>query len=239
MQVEDNQRMTEQPSIQVLIVEDQLITRLGLRIVIERFADLKIVGEADNGQSGVDQARNLNPAVVVMDVGMPVMDGIEATKQIKEALPGINVLILTSHDHDDDVFAALAAGADGYCLKDASAECLASAIRVVSQGASWLDPAIAKRVLKASADNQARPSAVPDRKHDKFSLSVRESEVLELLVEGMSNLQMAERLIISNETVKTHMRHIMEKLTVSDRTQAAVKALREGLLMNRRPIASQ
>ncbi len=224
---------TEQSTITVLIAEDQLITRLGLRMVIEGFADLKIVGEAVNGQSAVDLAKNLRPSVIVMDVGMPVIDGIEATKQIKELAPDTSVLILTSHDHDDDVFAALAAGANGYCLKDASKETLASAIRVVSHGASWLDPAIAKRVLRAcTAQHSSRPSSTPDQKSDKFALSTRENEVLELLVDGLSNQQMAERLFISNETVKTHMRHIMEKLAVSDRTQAAVKALREGLLLN-------
>jgi NarL family two-component system response regulator LiaR len=225
--------MTEKARITVLIVEDQLITRLGLRIVIERFPDLEIVGEAENGQAAVELAGNLKPSVIVMDVGMPVMDGIEATKRIKEIVPETNVLILTSHDHDDDVFAALAAGADGYCLKDASADNLGAAIRGVSHGASWLDPAIAKRVLRASADRQSKPAAAADKKSDKFALSARENEVLELLVDGLTNQQMAERLLISNETVKTHMRHVMEKLAVADRTQAAVKALRDGLLLSR------
>lgn len=204
-------------------------------MVIERFQDMTIVGEAENGQFAVAQAKSLKPSVVVMDVGLPGMDGIEATKRIKELVPESSVLILTSHDHNDDVFAALAAGADGYCLKDASAESLASAIRAVGQHASWLDPAIAKQVLKASATRHAKPAASTTQQRDKFSLSVRETEVLELLVEGLSNQRMAERLVISSETVKTHMRHIMEKLAVSDRTQAAVKALKEGLLKDKTP----
>jgi DNA-binding NarL/FixJ family response regulator len=138
--------------------------------------------------------------------------------------------MLTTQDRDDDVFASLAAGADGYCLKDASVESLVAAIRAVSAGACWLDQGIAKRVLKASADRQSVKAPAEETKPDKFTLSSREHEVLELLVEGLSNQQMAARLFITHETVKTHMRHIMEKLVVSDRTQAAVKALREGLL---------
>lgn len=227
----------DEPKISVLIAEDQLTTRIGLTVIIERFPDFILVGEAENGLIAIERAKQLNPTVVILDVGMPVMDGIEATKQLKELLPEVKVLILTSHDHDDDVFAALASGADGYCLKDASADNLATAIRTVSQGAAWLDQAIAKRVLRASSvspDKQSKPMPTASSpRRDKFALSDREHQVLELLVGGMSNQQMAENLFISSETVKTHMRHIMEKLAVSDRTQAAVKALREGLLLVR------
>lgn len=228
----------EESKISVLIAEDQLTTRIGLTVIIGRFSDLVLVGESENGEIALQQVKDLRPNVVVMDVGMPVMDGIEATKKMKEVLPATKVLILTNHDHDDDVFGALASGADGYCLKDASPENLATAIRTVNQGAAWLDSAIAKRVLRASTvipdKQQSRPMpAHSGKKRDKFALSDREHEVLELLVTGLSNQKMAEKLFISNETVKTHMRHIMEKLAVSDRTQAAVKALREGLLLVR------
>jgi NarL family two-component system response regulator LiaR len=216
--------------ISVMIVEDQMLTRIGLRAVVESFADLTVVAEAENGQIAVEIAQSLKPNAIVMDVEMPIMDGIEATKQIKQLVPESNVLILTSHDLDDDVFAALAAGADGYCLKDASADALAGAIRAVSGGATWLDQAIAKRVLRASVGTQSKTPVKTEKKNDKFALSARQTEILELLVEGLSNQQMADRLFVSNETIKTHMRHIMEKLAVADRTQAAVKALREGLL---------
>lgn len=219
-------------NISVLIVDDQLISRLGLQIIIEKESNLTIVGEAENGALAVEKSQELKPSVVVMDVGMPVMDGIEATKQIKAIDPGIFVLILTSHDRDEDIFAALAAGADGYCLKDANADVLISAIRAVGNGATWLDSVIAKRVLRSSSSEKPTAS-VEAKKKDKFALSIREIEVLELLVEGLTNQQMAERLVLSSETVKTHMRHIMEKLAVSDRTQAAVKALREGLCAER------
>jgi len=228
MQNCETELMDGTPHITVLIVEDQLIARIGLRMVIERFPDMKIVGEANNGQSATEKAQSINPSVVIMDVGMPVMDGIEATKQIKQLVPDARILILTSHDQDDDVFAALAAGADGYCLKDASADTLGSAIRGVNQGASWLDAAISKRVLNSAHKHSVAP-ARSNPKSSKNLLSARESEIIALLVEGLSNQKMAERLIISSETVKTHMRHIMEKLAVTDRTQAAVKALRDGL----------
>jgi DNA-binding NarL/FixJ family response regulator len=216
--------------ISVIIVEDQMLTRIGLRAVIESFPEFVVVAEAENGQLAVDQVQELKPRAVVMDVEMPVLDGIEATKRIKQLMPETHVLILTSHALDDDVFAALAAGADGYCLKDADADSLAGAIRAVSGGATWLDQAIAKRVLRASVSTQARTPAKTEKRNEKFALSARQTEILELLVEGLSNQQMADRLCVSNETIKTHMRHIMEKLAVTDRTQAAVKALREGLL---------
>lgn len=230
---EDLSQGVVSPKISVLIVEDQLITRLGLKIVIERFADFEVVADVENGKLAVEEAIKHLPSVIVMDVAMPEKDGIEATKEIKQLLPQIGVLILTSHDHDDDIFAALGAGADGYCLKNSEPELIATAIRAVSQGATWLDPTIAKRVLRASVDNNLQKT--PERSsNSKFALSARETEVLELLVEGMTNQQMAKCLNLSTDTIKTHMRHIMEKLAVSDRTQAAVKALREGLLPNQK-----
>lgn len=232
--MEDPLSVAKNGKISVVIADDQLITRLGLKMVIERFADLCVLSDVEDGKMAVAESEKLKPAVVVMDVSMPVMDGVEATKLIKK-IPGVNVLILTSHDHEDDVFAALAAGADGYCLKNAEPDLIATAIRTVAQGGTWLDPSIAKRVLKATVDRKAqRPSELSivqkEKNNAKFALSTRETQVLELLVEGLTNVQMAKKLNLSADTIKTHMRHIMEKLSVSDRTQAAVKALREGLL---------
>lgn len=232
MQVGGDRGSPTQSTISLVIAEDQEITRLGLRLAIERFADMCVVGEAKDGQSAIAKVEELKPNVVTMDIGLPCIDGIEATRRIKENSASTRVLMLTSHDHDEDIFAALSAGADGYCLKEASAEIIAAAIRAVNDGAAWLDPAIAKRVLlpRAAGSAPGRRSGAPSGR-DKFALSPRENEILELLVEGLSNQEMAERLIVSSETIKTHMRHIMEKLAVSDRTQAAVKALREGLLV--------
>ncbi len=209
----------------VLIVEDHQITRTGLRLTIEQDSQFEVVGEAASGKSAVAQAKELKPELVLMDIGLPEMNGIEAAKLIKSALPATRLVMLTSHDSDEDIFSALAAGADAYCLKDIASEQLMIALKTVADGGGWLDPAIAGRVLRSSASR-----VLPPANESKFMLSEREFEVLRLLVEGLSNLQMAERLKVSPETIKTHMRHIMEKLAVSDRTQAAVKALRAGLV---------
>lgn len=218
--------------ITLLLVEDQGITRLGLKIVLNRCPDFELIGEAENGKDAVEQAQKLKPSVVMMDINMPVLNGIEATQSIKAALPDIKVIILTMSDEDDAIFAALSAGADGYCLKDAQPEVLAAAIRSCDMGASWLDPAIAKRVLRASSGNKSSPtaSATAAAKDNLFALTERELDVLQQLVEGLSNQEIAEKLCITLHTVKSHMRHIMEKLMVSDRTQVAVKALKDGLL---------
>jgi two-component system, NarL family, response regulator LiaR len=218
--------MSETQPITLFIVEDQVIARLGLRLILERIPEFAVVGEAEDGLAAVAGTLELKPAVVLMDIMLPGIDGIEATKQIKAALPGCRVLMLTSYERDDDVFAALSAGADGYCLKTISAEQLALAIRAVADGVAWLDPGIARRVLQGSSRSQAAASPQKPR----FALSQREHEVLQLIVDGLSNQEIADRLILSAETIKTHIRHIMEKLAVSDRTQAAVKALRERLL---------
>jgi DNA-binding NarL/FixJ family response regulator len=163
------------------------------------------------------------------------MDGIEATKQIKEKAPGVRVIMLTSHKSDQTIFAALSAGANGYCLKNIAAQQLSSVIKMVADGAVWLDPGIANRVLSAYSAVEA-PQAVakaapmPKQQKTSISLSPRETEVLRLVADGLSNQKIAERLGLGLETVKTHMRHIMEKLAVSDRTEAAVKAMKQGIV---------
>lgn len=220
-------------TISVLIVEDLLILRVGLAAALGDFPFLKVIGAVENGELAIEQALKLRPCVVLMDLGLPTMDGIEATKKIRELLPESYVLILTSNDNDEKIFAALSAGAHGYCLKDTSTTNLASAIQAVSQGNCWLDAAIAKRVfslvtLNPAKERQSRSGAGTN--HPKFGLTTREIDVLELLVEGLSNQEMSERLAVSTETIKTHMSRILAKLLVSDRTQAAIKAIREGLL---------
>jgi NarL family two-component system response regulator LiaR len=204
--------------------------------MLEQAPDISIVGEAADGKEGVEAVTELKPNVVLMDIGLPALDGIEATSQIKKNSPNVRVIMLTSHDNDRDVFAALSAGADGYCLKETPTSQLVLAIRAVADGAAWLDPGIASKVLRASVAGSTPPlnattdgaGPVPAQRTSK--LSQREIDVLKLVVEGMSNQAIADKLFVSVETVKTHMRRIMEKLAVSDRTQAAVKAMREGIL---------
>jgi len=228
--------------ISILLVEDHEFTRIGLRMSLEQIAGITLIGEAADGQEGVNKTAQLKPDVVLMDVEMPVMDGIEATKQIKNATPDIKVVMLTSHKSDQTIFAALSAGANGYCLKNISAEQLVAVIKMVADGAVWLDPGIANRVLSAysigtaqetAPTNQKAPatgSVAPKPAKGGVSLSPRETEVLRLVADGLSNQKIAQRLGLGLETVKTHMRHIMEKLAVSDRTEAAVKAMKQGIM---------
>lgn len=216
--------------IGVLLVEDDEPTRFWLRLTLEPERIYHIVGEAEDGKTAVQLALQHKPRVVLMDIGLPVVDGVAASKQIKEALPETRIIMFTSHDSDDSVFAALTAGCDGYCLKSLTAEQLLKAISSVCDGAAWLDPGIANRVLRA-ASAQTQVGADKEQQNP-FALSARETDVLVLLVEGLSNQQIAERLHLGTETVKTHMRHIMRKLAVSDRTQAAIKAMREGIVKN-------
>lgn len=224
-------------TIRILLVEDHLLTRIGLRTVIERQADFKIVGEAENGEEAVRMVEDLHPGVVLMDVGMPIMDGIQAASKIKEQHRDVEIVMLTSHDNDRDIFASLAAGAGGYCLKDVAPERLYSAIRSVRAGDVWLDAAIANKVLKqytATPSGDSERNTAPDINRAQQSLpeplSPRELEVLALLVEGLSNQEIADKLVISLATAKTHVRNILNKLAVDDRTQAAVSAMRRGLV---------
>lgn len=220
-----DQTKAPQKQISIMLVEDHLITRMGLRFALEQVRDLIVVAEAADGNIAVTTALQVKPNVILMDIGLPGLNGIEAAKQIKEKDATIGIVMLTSHSLDEDILAALAANCDGYCLKDVAADQLVNAIRTVHNGGIWLDPAIAKRVIKTFVEK--KPITTPV---NSSTLTDRELEVLTLVVEGLSNQEIAERLILSTETIKTHMRHLMEKLSVSDRTQAAVKALRTGLV---------
>jgi DNA-binding NarL/FixJ family response regulator len=220
-------------SITLLIVEDHELTRIGLRLTLDSMGEFTILGEAEDGASAVAAVTDSHPDVVLMDIGLPKLNGIEATKQIKEYHPGTKIIMLTSHCNDDDVFASFSAGADGYCLKDVKSAQLQLAIRTTASGASWLDPGIASRVFqslpKEGNDKDAfkKPSAGTVVGQP---LSERERQVVEHVANGLSNQEIADRLFVSVETVKTHMRRIMDKLAVSDRTQAAVKAMKQGIL---------
>lgn len=222
--------------IKVLLVEDHTMIRMGTALVIEKTDGITLVAQAEDGQQGVDMAKEYLPDVVLMDIGLPVIDGIEATRQIKESNLNCKILIFTSRDNDDDVFAALAAGADGYIMKGATPEQLTSAIVAVNEGTAWLDPAIARLVLSnVQRQNQTTSeSSVTEVNYktakNTFGLTDREMEVLALIVDGLSNPEIAEKLFITRATAKAHVHSILQKLYVDDRTQAAVTAMREGLV---------
>lgn len=222
--------------IKVLLVEDHTMIRMGTALVIEKTDGITLVAQAEDGQQGVDMAKEYLPDVVLMDIGLPVIDGIEATRQIKELNLNCKILIFTSRDNDDDVFAALAAGADGYIMKGATPEQLTSAIVAVNEGTAWLDPAIARLVLSnVQRQNQTTSeSSVTEVNYktakNTFGLTDREMEVLALIVDGLSNPEIAEKLFITRATAKAHVHSILQKLYVDDRTQAAVTAMREGLV---------
>lgn len=237
--------------LRTVIVEDHEITRLGLRMMLEDISEIEVVGEAADGLAAIEMCIDLKPELVLMDIGLPGLDGIETTKAIKAAIQ-TRVVLLTSHAREEDVSAGLVAGADAYCLKNISLLQLALAVRAVRDGAIWLDPGIARQFIglinqsaptsltspaspaSLTGNIQLKPDTVADSTpNNRVSLSAREHEVLALLVEGLSNQEVGNRLHISTETVKTHMRRIMEKLGVSDRTQAAVKAVKEGLINGR------
>lgn len=220
--------------IKVLIVEDHTMTRMGLQLVLEKVDDIEIIGEAEDGEKAVELAKDLIPNVILMDIGLPIVDGIEATRRIKEFKTGCNIIMFTSRDNEQDVFAALGAGADSYIMKGASPDQLVSAIRAVNEGTAWLDPAIAKMVLRSITEKpvqQAQSIGKPVVKSPFASaITARELEVLKLIVDGLSNPQIAEKLYITRATAKAHVHSILQKLCVDDRTQAAVTAMREGLV---------
>ncbi|HEY9778254.1 MAG TPA: response regulator transcription factor [Planktothrix sp.] len=218
-------------SLRIVVVDDQELVRLGLTVTLNKQSGMAVVGEAGDGVSAVQICQQLVPDIVLMDLAMPRMNGIEATQKIKSANPHVRVIMLTTHEGDEDVFAALGAGADAYCLKSIKTKQLAGVLETVATGAAWLDPAIASKVLGLMKTSQQKTGGSSSTVEPALvELSARELEVLALVVEGLTNPQMAERLVVSPETIKSHMRHIMEKLAVSDRTQAAVKALKMGLI---------
>lgn len=208
--------------IRVLVTDDHSIVRKGIRATLELVPDMELVGEAANGREAVEMARNLKPDVVLMDLVMPELDGIEATKKIKSQLPEIGILVLTTFAGEDKVFPAIKAGASGYQLKDSDPETLISAIRQVFRGEPALHPIIARKVLQELTHPTAQP-ATPD------PLTPREVEVLKLIAKGQENPEIASQLVISEATVRTHVSNIMGKLHLASRTQVALYALREGL----------
>lgn len=208
--------------ITVLIVDDHTVVRRGLAALLKTEPDIRVVGEAPNGRDAVARAKELRPDVILMDLVMPVMDGVTATALIVANQPDARVLVLTSFGSDVKLFPAVKAGAVGYLLKDTSPEELVKAIRSAAAGESSLNPVVARRLLRELAHEGAgAPPAEP--------LSAREIEVIRLVARGLSNEQIGERLFISAATVRTHVSSILSKLGLANRTQAALHALREGL----------
>ena len=212
----------------VLIADDQALVRVGLRKILESEPDTTVVGEAADGEDAVAQARDLRPDVVLMDIRMPVLDGIEATRRIVRAQPGTRVLILTTFGLDGYVYDALRAGASGFMLKDAPPEEIAAAVRIVASGDALLAPAVTRAVVEEFA--RQRPAVAPEPPRAVEDLTPREREVLDLVVRGLSNPEICERLVITEATAKTHVARILQKLGLRDRVQVVIYAYESGLL---------
>jgi DNA-binding NarL/FixJ family response regulator len=220
-------------TIRVLVADDQSMVRAGFRMLLAGEEDIEVVAEATNGLEAVDKAARFKPAVVLMDIRMPELDGLEATRRILAADDGARILILTTFDLDEYVYEALRAGASGFVLKDDSPEQLLAAIRTVAAGNALLSPAITKRVIQKFA-RTPRPS--PPKELD--DLSERERDVFRLIAQGLSNAEIAQELYISETTVKTHITHILQKLNLRDRVQAVVLAYQTGVFEGQRGSAT-
>jgi DNA-binding NarL/FixJ family response regulator len=218
-------------SIGVVVADDQDIVRAGFSALLDTQADITVVGSAGDGAEAVRICREQRPDVVLMDVRMPVMDGIEATRRLAAAQDGgPRVLMLTTFDLDEYVYDALSAGASGFLLKDVTAERLFDAVRVVAAGDALLAPAVTRRLIGEFARLRPRLAPAPESLRE---LTPRETEVLRLVAEGLSNGEIAERLVLSEETVKTHVSRVLMKLGLRDRTQAVVTAYESGLVVPR------
>ncbi|MBZ8180027.1 MAG: response regulator transcription factor [Oscillatoria sp. PMC 1051.18] len=235
--------------IRVALIEDHELTRVGLRTALQQRSEIDLVGEAANATEGMNILEQYRPDIGIVDIGLPDMDGIELTRKFKESQQNTEervtrILILTLQDNEDAVLAAFAAGADSYCMKNISFDRLLEALKTTQEGNAWIDPAIAKIVLsqaKKPVPESEPPvtnktvkinAAEPEYSQliEAYPLTERELEVLQLIVEGCSNAEIAEKLFITVGTVKTHVRNILNKLCADDRTQAAVRALRSGLV---------
>jgi DNA-binding NarL/FixJ family response regulator len=212
----------------VLIADDQALVRVGLRKILESEPELEVVGEAEDGEDAVAEARRLRPDVVLMDIRMPVLDGIEATRRIVAAQPAVRVLVLTTFGLDTYVYDALRAGASGFMLKDAPPEEIAAGVRIVASGDALLAPAVTRSVIDEFA--RRPPAAPPSAPPALDELTPREREVLDLLARGLSNPEICERLFVSEATAKTHVARILQKLGLRDRVQVVIYAYESGLV---------
>ncbi len=217
--------------VSVVIVEDYKLTRVGLKSTLNEYEHINVIGEAEDATEGISLIEKLKPDVVLMDLGLPGINGLEATMKIKEKGLNSKIIILTSHERGEEVIAALGAGANAYCLKDISPETLSEVIRNVSDGACWVDPAVSSVALnffpKPENVSLMQTAEVQDA---RAQLTERELEVLKHLVKGKSNTEIAKELIVSVHTAKAHVCSILQKLCVDDRVQAAVKAIKENII---------
>ena len=208
--------------IRVLIVDDHAVVRRGLNVIVSTEPGMQVAGQAANGLEAVEAVKKLSPDVVLMDLQMPKMNGVDAIKEIAKDTSGVRILVLTSFAEDDHVFPAIRAGAQGYLLKDSTPEELTQAIRDVSRGMASLDPSIARKLMRefsGAGENEVRQEPLTPREH----------EVLELIAKGHTNREIAEELVVSEWTARTHVRNILAKLHLANRTQAALFAVRKGL----------
>jgi DNA-binding NarL/FixJ family response regulator len=228
--------MTSNPATTVLLVDDQPLLRMGFRLILEGEDDLRIVGEASDGAEAVRLVREQSPDVVLMDVRMPVLDGIEATRAITDSGACSRIIILTTFDVDEYAFAGLQAGASAFLLKDAAPQDLINAVRVVASGDAVVAPRVTQRLLETYVRGAAKPvPAVPAPDPLLADLTPRETEMLEAMAEGLSNAEIAHRYFLSEATVKTHVRRILTKLHLRDRVQAVVYAYETGLVVPSNP----
>lgn len=217
--------------VKILIVEDHKLMRVGLKSLFEEFPEINIIGEAQSGKDALEMIKISKPDVVLMDIGLPDMSGIEATKKILSQFEDVKVIMLTSHISEQEILDSLAAGANAYVMKDINTEILVMVIKTVKEGALWLDPKVVPIIREKNA------GIIPQKQLSRASfkaqhsnLTEREYEVLKLVVDGKSNSEIAKELTISEHTAKAHVCNIIQKMVVDDRTQAAVKALKEGLV---------
>jgi two-component system, NarL family, response regulator LiaR len=213
---------SQPPALRLLVVEDDPVMQMGLEHFFSAYPWLQIVGRVADGYAAIASAQALQPDLIIMDIGLPQLDGIAATQQIKQAQPQVRILMLTSHKTERETIAAFSSGADAYCIKGSNPAKLLVAINCIRDGGSYLDPQVARHVL-----DHLKPPAVAT---PPTNLSKRELEVLKLIVDGCTNPEIAAALYLSPSTVKAHIRSIMNKLAVDDRVQAAVIALRSGLV---------
>ena len=228
--------MTGEPQhvVRIVVADDHQVVRAGFAALLDTQPDFTVVGTARDGAEAVRLSREMSPDVVLMDVRMPGTDGIEATRQLAAGQPdgGPRILILTTFDLDDYVFDALRAGASGFLLKDVTAERLFDAVRVIAAGEALLAPAVTRRLIGEFARLKASPAAAPGGGYPQLAaLTPRETEVLVLVAEGLSNHQVAARLVVTEETVKTHVSRVLHKLGLRDRTQAVIAAYESGLVV--------
>lgn len=220
--------------VKVLIIEDQDMARVALSVVLSKNSDIQIADMATDGQEGVEKALSIRPDLVIMDIGLPTIDGIEATRLIKEKASDIRVLMYTSRETENDIFDAFQAGADGYITKGATVDQTISAVLAVSEGTGWLDPAIAKVVLtniKRTNPTEGRRGEINYKLgKNLYGLTEREMDVLALIVDGLTNPQIADKLCITISTTKTHVHSILQKLYVRTRAKATAMAMKEGLV---------